>query len=180
MPARVLAPSCHSVIGDSVNRFGDTPDWPERYQQERDLFGFFVTGLSAIECACYGLFAVGSWLKPNQFSFTTDADKRVINPERTLERFKFSFPNESLTHALQQITDDQEYRNWKKARNVLSHRSQPGHIIYLSNVGPPRAAEWGLQNIPIDSTATASRRRWLADSLRYLLTEADNFTAKHF
>jgi hypothetical protein len=168
------------VFTDSVNRFGDTPDWPERYKQERDLFGFFVTGLSAIECTCYGLFAIGSWLHPDNFSLTTDADKRRVNPERTLEQFEIALPNENLTRALQQITDDQEYHNWKKARNVLSHRSQPGRIIYLSSVGPPRASEWVLQNIPIDNTATTARRRWLADSLRYVLTEADNFTAKHF
>jgi hypothetical protein len=165
---------------DSVSRFGDTPDWPERYKQERDLFGFFVTGLSAIECACYGLFAAASWLNPNQFPLTTGADKSSVNPKRTLEQFKIAFPNESLTRTLQQITDDQEYYNWRKARNVLFHRSQPGRIIYLSNVGPPRAAEWVLQNIPIDNTVTAARRRWLADSLRSLLTEADNFTAKRF
>jgi hypothetical protein len=140
MPARVLAPSCHSVIGVGCRRLLRVPT-------------------------------------PRTTVFEAELGSRSTSEA---ERFKFSFPNESLTHALQQITDDQEYRNWKKARNVLSHRSQPGRIIYLSNVGPPRAAEWGLQNIPIDSTATASRRRWLADSLRYLLTEADNFTAKHF
>jgi hypothetical protein len=168
------------VFTDSVNSFGDTPEWSERYKQERELFGFFVTGLSAIECACYGLFALGSWLNADQFSFMRDADKRVITPEWTLERFRVAFPNESLTRALQQITHDQQYRDWKKARNVLAHRSQPGRNIYLSNVGPPRTAEWVLQNIPIDSTATATRRRWLAGSLRLLLSEADTFTAKHF
>jgi hypothetical protein len=164
----------------SVSRFGDTPDWSERYKQERDLFGFFVNGLSAIECACYGLFAIGSWLNPNQFPFTTDADKRSVNPERTLERFAIVFPNEDFTRALRQFLSSQQYQDWKKARNVLSHRAQPGRIIYLSTVGPSRTAEWVLQNIPIDNTATATRRRWLADSLRDLLTEADHFTAKHF
>jgi hypothetical protein len=165
---------------DSVSRFGDTPDWPERYKQERDLFGFFVNGLSAIECACYGLFAVGSWLNPGQFPFTTDADKRRVCPERTLEQFAIAFPDANLTRALRQITGSREYQNWKKGRNILSHRSQPGRIIFGSTVGPTRSAEWVLQNIPMDNTATATRRRWLADSLRFPLTEADDFTAKHF
>jgi hypothetical protein len=29
------------VFTDSVNSFGDTPEWSERYKQERELFGFF-------------------------------------------------------------------------------------------------------------------------------------------
>ena len=84
------------MFTDSVNRFGDTPDWPERYKHERELFGFLVIGLSASECACYGLFAVGSWLNADQFNFTTDAEKRVVTPERTLERFRIAFPNKIL------------------------------------------------------------------------------------
>lgn len=164
---------------ESVSKFGDTPAWPERYKQKRDLFGFFVNGLSAVECACYGLFAVGSWLNSSQFALTTDADKRRVSPEWTLKRFEIAFPNEGLTRALQRILGSREYSDWKDARNVLSHRSQPGRIIYLSNV-TPRTAEWVLQNIPMDNTATAFRRKWLAESLRYLLTEADAFSAKHF
>jgi hypothetical protein len=88
---------------ESVGKFGDTPDWPERYKQERDLFGFFVNGLSAIECACYGLFAVSAWLNPSGFAFRTDAEKSRASPESTLKRFEISFPNDGLTRTLRQI-----------------------------------------------------------------------------
>lgn len=164
----------------SVNEFGDTPGRSERYNQERDLFGFFVTGLSAIECACYGLFAIGSMLSPTGFPFTTDRARRNVNLNKTLEEYKNAYPNEGVVRVLQRIINEQQYIDWKYARNVLAHRSNPGRIIYGSTRGPANTTEWELQGIPIDSTATASRREWLANSLRDLLTEAEHFTVKHF
>lgn len=167
---------------ESVSKFGDTPDSSERYNQERDLFGFFVTGLSAIECACYGLFAVGSMLYPNEFPFTTDTDRRKVSPVSTLKKYRKVSTTEGLVQVLQRITNERQYRNWMYARNILAHRSSPGRKIYLTVGGPAEThtTEWELQGIPIDSTATASRRKWLANSLRDLLTEAEHFTAKHF
>ena len=165
---------------ESVNEFGDTPGRSERYNQERNLFGFFVTGLSAIECACYGLFAIGSMLHPTGFPFTTDEDRSNVNPKKTRNKYQNAFPKEGITRALQRITNEQQYENWKGIRNVLAHRSNPGRIIYGSIRGPANTTEWVLQGIPIDSTTTASRREWLANSLRDLMTEADHLTAKHF
>lgn len=168
------------VFTKSVTKFGSTPpDSSERYNQERDLFGFFVTGLSAIECACYGLFVIGSMLYPQRFPFATDDDKRHVKPKTTLEKYQSAYQNERLVCVLQRIINEQQYRNWTKARNILAHRSNPGRVIYGSTKGPAKTPEWMLQDIPIDSTATASRREWLANSLRDLLTEADHFTVKH-
>lgn len=50
-----------------MEAYGGAPPEPERYRQERDLFGFFVSGLSAIESTNYGLFAIASMLDPNRF-----------------------------------------------------------------------------------------------------------------
>ncbi len=97
---------------ESVKEFGDAPALSERYNQERNLFGFFVTGLSAIECACYGLFAIGSMLHPNGFPFTTADDKRLVSPKRTLEKYeaKDAFPREGLVCVLRRIMDDSQYK----------------------------------------------------------------------
>ena len=159
------------AFAESANKFGGNPSQPETYYQDRELFGFFVTGLS---------FAVGSLLDPNNFPLTTDKHMRNVNPTKTVRQFSVSFPNESITAALQDVTSQQEYKDWKTIRNTLAHRTNPGRVIYVSTVGPLRTAEWMLQNIPMDSKATASRRRWLANSLRDLLAEADTFTATHF
>jgi hypothetical protein len=168
------------AFAESVSKYGDNPSQPENYHQDRELFGFFVSGLSAIESTCYGLFAVGSILDFNNFPLTTEQHMRNATTTKTVQQFAVSFPNDGITAALQRIMSEQPYTDWKAVRNTLAHRTNPGRIIYASTVGPPKTVEWMLQNIPIDNTSTASRRRWLADSLRYLLTEADNFTAKHF
>jgi hypothetical protein len=53
---------------DSMAKFGAAPEPPERYRQERHLFGIFVSGLSAIESFCYGLCAL-AW----------EADSRLVS-----------------------------------------------------------------------------------------------------
>jgi hypothetical protein len=168
------------AFAESVGRFGDNPRQPEKYHQDRELFGFFVTGLSAIESAYYGLFGVGSILDPTNFPLSTDKNMRNATTTRTVQRFTAAFTNESVTATLRRITTQQEYSDWKDARNTLAHRRSPGRKLYGSVGGPSKTTEWMLQDIPMDAASTASRRRWLADSLRRLLTEADRFTAKHF
>jgi hypothetical protein len=144
--------------------------------QDRELFGFFVTGLSAIESTCYGLFAIGSILDRNNFSFETEKHRRNANTASTVKQFAETFCNYSVTIALQAITRQQEYKDWKKVRNNLAHRINPGRKVYVV-VGGTQTAEWVLQGIPMDNTAAASRREWLANSLHDLLTAADTFTA---
>ena len=40
----------------SVQRFGDSPPAGERYQQERQLFGFFLSGYAALDSFCFFLY----------------------------------------------------------------------------------------------------------------------------
>jgi hypothetical protein len=84
----------------SIQTHGDAPRQPKRYYQERNLFGFFVTGLSAIEATCYGLFAIASMLDDVSFPIKAPKNKRAINPEKTADRFRTAFPKEDLSHAL--------------------------------------------------------------------------------
>lgn len=165
---------------ESINRFGVTPPPLERYRQERELFGFFVTGLSSIECICYSLFSVGSLLTPDEFPLAAEAEMREVSPGTTLRRFRVAFANESVTHVLAQILGEQQYHDWKNARNVLSHRSHPGRNISVTVGGPPHTARWAVQAIPIDVHTTASRRKWLASTLGNVLKETDVFTANRF
>ncbi len=165
---------------NSVNEHGGNPKQPETYHQDRELFGFFVTGLSAIESTYYGLFAVGAILDPSKFPIATEQHMRNADMRKTIQRYTESFPNDGITTALQRISSQKELRDWKDARNTLAHRISPGRKIYASIGGPAKTTEWMLQDMSMDAASTGSRRRWLADSLRYLLTEADDFIARHF
>lgn len=165
----------NQAFSESVKRFGKTPLPLERYVQERELYGFFVAGFSVIESFCYGIFAIGSISKPKKFPFVTPVDKRKVSPEVTADKFGAVFKGESITTALHSMRRSQDFRDWKNIRNILSHRSTPGRHAFL---GGDRNGEviWG-EKIPINENTTASRFRWLVDTLDDLLDTADEFTS---
>ena len=161
----------------SIRRFGNSPPQPERYKQERELFGFFVTGLAAIESLCYGLFAIASMLDAQNFPITKPDHMRSINPEKTTKQFAVAFPEEDITAALQQMCTAQDFRDWKEIRNILAHRSTPGRVFHLG--GPHHGEALWVKGIQIDINTTASRREWLAITTCALLNAADDFTDRN-
>jgi hypothetical protein len=91
----------------SAVQHGDAPQQPERYKQEHHLFGFFYTGLAALEALHYGLFAMGALIRPLQFPMATDGDMRVVTSAKALDTFSTIFPDEALTLKLRALKDDQ-------------------------------------------------------------------------
>lgn len=168
---------------ESLQTHGGTAQALERYRQERDLYNFFVSGLSAIESFYYGLFAIASMLDSNNFPIQTAAAKKSITPGRVVEKFLARFEDENVTITMQDLLNDQKYREWNDRRNILAHRITPGRRMSItvtmgtddSDYGPLR---WG--EIYLDERTTPSRRRWLAETLRHLLSAADTFTATRF
>src|SRR3712207_4890015 len=110
----------------SIRRGGKAPQPNERYVQERELFGFFVTGVSAIESFCYSLFAIGAMLNLKEFNIIEARHLKAINPKQTTEHFSTVFPNEELTIALAGMLRDAHYDEWCAIRNILAHRAAPG------------------------------------------------------
>lgn len=143
----------------SVQHHGDAPQHPERYKQEHHLFGFFYTGMAALEALHYGLFAMGALVRPQLFPMVTRGDRRAITPAKTFETFSIVFPNEPLTLKLDALKADQEWNDWNDTRNVLSHRMIPGRQYLLSTAeSGPGGALWRIENgieIAIDSRTTA-------------------------
>lgn len=175
---RFLSCAYHSdAFTESVRRVGNSPPSPERCKQEQELFGFFVTGLAAIESLCYGLFAICSILNPREFPITLPSNLRVITPEKTKEKFLSVFPSEALTTALQQMLDSQDFKDWNEIRNILVHRSAPGRNFYEGGHNHGEAL-W-IRGIQIDTNTTVSRRSWLAGTLSTLLNGADTLTNSH-
>src|SRR5215210_4003084 len=84
---------------------GVTPQTADMwYAQQKELFDFFMTGLSTIESICYGLYAVGSILNTQQFPITTPHDLRRIGTNSTARKFTTVFANEPISSTLQQLT----------------------------------------------------------------------------
>jgi hypothetical protein len=55
------------AFSSSIKVHGTAPIAPERYEQERDLFGFFSSGFSVFEALFYGAFAIGAFLDEQPF-----------------------------------------------------------------------------------------------------------------
>ncbi|HLN32470.1 MAG TPA: hypothetical protein VK395_32380 [Gemmataceae bacterium] len=60
----------------SVRRAGESPRFAQRFVQERELFNFFVNGISSIETFYYSMFAIASMMSPPAFPLTSHRDKK--------------------------------------------------------------------------------------------------------
>jgi hypothetical protein len=163
---------------ESFRQHGGSPPPLERHGQERDLYGFFVSGLSVVESFCYGLYGIASMLRSDRFPIQTDDEKRRINPQMVTDKFASVFPGEPVTQELSALMGNQNFGKWKDVRNMLAHRASPGrrHSITLP-VG--REAERGTSawgNLTLSEHVTADRRRWLSNTLGSLLRATANFT----
>jgi len=158
----------------SVERHGCSPQSPERFIQEKELFGFFVTGLSSLESFCYAAYAIAAMVDALNFPLSRPRD---IIPEKTSATFSNTFPAEPLTVALNKLVNDHSFSDWKDVRNILAHRTAPARKFHRG--GPEDGLAQWLNDIPIDTATTASRRTWLAGTMRGLLDAAAVFAASH-
>jgi hypothetical protein len=182
----------------SIKKHGAAPRKPvERYRQERDLFGFFVNGLAAVENTCYALFTIASMMNPTSFPLI-ESDlpretlekkrkknpgknidpRREINPKRTAKQFSEVFGEEPITNALVELVSNAVFEDWSNKRNIPSHRQSPPRDFQIT-VGDPHIDATWASDIPLNTSTTSERRKWLAETMRILLREADAFTAKY-
>lgn len=151
---------------------GGSNDGGDRYQQEHHLFGFFGNGFSAFESYFYGLYAIGSVLQPAQFPLATPKDQQLVSPSSTDRIYKQAFFGDPILGTFQAVFADAAYREWKEIRNILTHRTAPGRTIFVG-IGSDEdiAAQWKINNIPLDAQ-TVTIRRGHASRLLTLLLEA--------
>jgi len=184
----------------SLRRYGDAPALARRYQQERQLFGFFVSGLAALESFHYFLFFAGAELEPDSFRTLEEKALRAINRKSTTEAYGKAFPAEPITTALKQLNGNHfnepaaALHEWEIFRNTLMHRSAPGRLIYMSwrdavrlpvfgDASPADpAAQWKIRavQVKIDANLTPLRLRWLLDTFVGLINAVDQFAQKYF
>ena len=167
---------------DSIRKHGDGPPPAIRHGQEHDLFGCFVTGLSALESAAHALWFVCSKLDPANFPASSPKDLRAVTPEKLKDKMTVGFPADSITGALVALLSSAEFKDWKKIRNTLAHRSAPSRSMFASMHGKPPPALWNLggAGIVLDEKTTGSRRVWLAGVVQSIMREMDGFIVRQF
>jgi hypothetical protein len=169
----------------SVQRFGDSPPADKRYQQERQLFGFFLSGYAVLDSFSFFLYFAAAHLQPSHFPTQLLGHIKSISCKSTPAAFAKAFLGEDITAALNAVLAEQMFKDWDAYRNVLAHRAAPGRLIYASvgSSAPDPAADWKIgsaASLKIDASLTPPRLAWLVHTLSGLVVAADTFTQKHF
>lgn len=153
-----------------------------KHLEERELFGFFVTGFSVLESFAYSMFAVGSMVNSPAFPMQTPQDRRKVSLLETQQRLLGNYPSEQLATALQSCLVSPDFQQWKDIRNTLTHRASPPRLYRQTvSVGAPTTgvtswdAEWPEFGVSLNETTTSIRRSWLAATTEKLLKAANEF-----
>jgi hypothetical protein len=160
---------------ESIAAHGLAPPFPERYEQERALYGFFSNGLSSLECLYYGLCFVGELLRPGEFS--APSDPRGITPRLVASLYGERWPESPLSQGLTHVDGSDQLADLRGIRNILSHRAAPGrhHSLSLGGEGG-QVSLWMGQMLSPETTAI--HRRYLAKMLRLLTLRAQSFVGE--
>jgi hypothetical protein len=158
-----------------IIRSGVAPCQRVRYQQERDLFGFFNSGCSVVDSLSFGLFAIGAMLKPTDFPIEPESEWK-ITPKYCFDKYSDAFGGDPILDTLQLMTKngDPNWVKFSKIRNVLTHRVAPPRRF---SVGDPRQPDAVMTrtNIVLDNQTTGSRRKQIASLLEKLLAASNLF-----
>jgi len=156
---------------------GGASSYEDRYNQEYALFNFFVAGHSLLESLFYGLYIIASIKNPIEFPLTQKSIERV-KPSIVRDKFSKNYETEQITKYITEILTSSEYKESKKIRNTLIHRTMPSRTIQLST---ERAIPdlWMIgENIPTDEQLTASRRYWYSQVISNIMDKTIEFTDK--
>jgi hypothetical protein len=168
----------------SLTSAGPAPPPPERARQEKALFAFFSSGLSALECLGFGLYHVGAIVDPHGFT----AQPKNIWLSTVVKSYGAQFQGERIAAELSAVEGSAGLREWKNARNILMHQVSPprSHFARLedtlgSTAEPPDNAlersDWLGEEL--SSATTADPRAWLVTSLTEILEGACDFASTH-
>jgi len=164
----------------SISKHGNSPAQPERYNQEKLLFNFFVTGLSALQSLSYALYFACSILDKINFPVSSKKDLKSITIESTQIKLEQSAlqNKESIIKNLKDSINSAEYKDWKEKRNILAHRSAPGRNIFEGG-NEHGKVKW-MNGLEIDKNTTAQKYEWLLANVKKLIEEVSSFVNHNF
>jgi hypothetical protein len=87
---------------ECLHRVGDAPPPEDRYRQERQLFGFFVSGIAALDSFSFFLYFAAAHIRPTGFPTQKRSDIRAINLKSSAAAFAREFPHENINHRAKQ------------------------------------------------------------------------------
>jgi hypothetical protein len=148
---------------------------PFRYEQERDLFGFFSNGFSVFEAFSFALFGVGTLFDSANFPLRTEKHERGVRWKKMQEAYRKAFPGDPILNVLQTIVNDPAFIELTNVRHILTHRAVGGRAL-SATTGPSAPPDRVLRlNISLDAGTTWTRRSQAARLLCLGVDAAQKF-----
>lgn len=152
------------------------------YFQERELFGFFVSGLASLECIYFSCYILAATLDGKNFPFS---NQRFITIETTTRKFAKYYSSDKLCVIMERISNESDFTNWKDIRNNQTHRmmSSQHNQVTLSPPQPPGTMPritWIAGSNILDINSTISYRLWLTTKLNDFFDGISEFINKYF
>jgi hypothetical protein len=151
---------------------------PYRYEQERDLFGFFSNGYSVFEAFAFALFAVGALMDPSRFQLKAPNDEQNVTWGAMLKAYRRRFPGDTILNVLDGIHNDSALNNLRAIRHILTHRAVPGRVLQASfgpAPSPPPDSIPRLNGLELHPRTTARLRSYVVRLLERGLGAMRNF-----
>jgi len=164
-----------------IKKYSDAPPQPFRYFQERELFNFFVNGLSIFDCFGYSAYMLCSVINPNNFIVTQNNLERIKLKKVKNALIEFC-STENLSIKLNNLFNSRNFKDFKEIRNILAHReSPPGRTIRLSvgSIRGRKSALW-IAGIELNENTTSSRLAWMEGNLFELIEYLGDLLKKHY
>jgi hypothetical protein len=165
-------------IRDSVS-----PPPEDRYQQGKDLFGFFMNAVSVFECFFYSAYCIASILESKRFPISEPQDLKFY-PDDVVKKFVTAFTDDRLSKDMSQCIGNPVYTDMKVMRDVLAHRGSPPRRFYAGGERNGLATmpdnvkglpdTWQFER-PVDAGTTASYHGWISQELGFLMEAAVEF-----
>jgi hypothetical protein len=148
----------------------------KRYEEERELFGFFSNSFSTFESFFYGMYAIGNFLSPYDFPMATAKDQQGVSPTSTDKAYRKAFSGDPILAALTAVFSDTRFRELREIRNILTHRTAPGRKMFVA-IGSDEELPslWKLNDIRLDARLAPTRRANTAQLLATMLDAAADF-----
>lgn len=155
---------------------GASASFDKIYSRERDMYGMFASGVSAIESITYACYSVASDPAVLALPFGEKVRRHRSGPKHLAEALDGRSCGSRLLSALNAMLSSDEWRIWTSYRNTMTHRSNIHRIVYAS-VGsspPPSkilqfAGSWSHDPLDGDESAFEALGQWLATTATELL-----------
>jgi hypothetical protein len=165
-----------NAFANALDSHGAHPPPKERYEQESCLNTFFSSGFATFESAFYGLYALGAMINGSPLSLATAKDKQSVSPSRVHTAFLRAFAGDSSLTGIDAVLNDNEFKTFRETRNILTHRTAPGRVMYVGIGGDQDLpTEWKLNNMPLDRTIATQGRSHVARILTTIVETCTDF-----